>query len=480
MRGELDFAESLHERVATLAGLPAEVLDEVADEIELTPGARTTMRTLRRLGFHCGVVSGGFRQVIEPLAHELMMDFVAANELEIVDGKLTGRVIGPIIDRPGKAKALRDFAQQAGVPMEQTVAVGDGANDIDMLAAAGLGVAFNAKPALREVADASLSHPYLDTVLFILGVTRGEIEAADALDGVVRRVDIRRLTWALRPRRWWAPVAAGPGELRPRPREQCHPFGQLVVGQAVGHPDEALQRAVHPEPGPGGMSSPDPRRRRRQRRTHRRGQSHPQRQSAGRQAALHGCQSGRCSASSDISRAVGCAGSSRRSGSTSSATARSLAAASCSRIAVPISTDGPAARRWWPGWPARRGSSRSAGRPRTTSTSSRRSASGRAAGSFGRRCRRRAPVRRARCRSMVSSMIVRVRVSGDDVRQLFPLRSGHGQAGRVVVVGDQVGQVGGQLPDGDAPWRRDPSPRRASMATGTGRTPAAEIADSAP
>ena len=190
MRGEIDFAESLHQRVATLAGLPAEVLDEVADEVELTAGARTTIRTLRRLGFHCGVVSGGFRQVIEPLAHDLMLDFVAANELEIVDGKLTGRVVGPIVDRAGKAKALRDFAQQAGVPMEQTVAVGDGANDIDMLNAAGLGVAFNAKPALREVADASLSHPYLDTVLFLLGVTRAEIEAADAAYGVVRRVEI--------------------------------------------------------------------------------------------------------------------------------------------------------------------------------------------------------------------------------------------------------------------------------------------------
>ena len=190
MRGEIDFAESLHQRVATLAGLPVEVLDEVADEVELTAGARTTIRTLRRLGFHCGVVSGGFRQVIEPLAHELMLDFVAANELEIADGKLTGRVVGPIVDRAGKAKALRDFAQQAGVPMEQTVAVGDGANDIDMLNAAGLGVAFNAKPALREVADASLSHPYLDTVLFLLGVTRAEIEAADAADGVVSRVEI--------------------------------------------------------------------------------------------------------------------------------------------------------------------------------------------------------------------------------------------------------------------------------------------------
>ncbi|SDE82286.1 phosphoserine phosphatase [Mycolicibacterium neoaurum] len=190
MRGELDFAESLHKRVATLAGLPAEVLDDVAEQIELTPGARTTIRTLRRLGYHCGIVSGGFRQVIDPLAHELKLDFVAANELEIVDGRLTGRVVGTVIDRPGKAKALRDFAEQAGVPMAQTVAVGDGANDIDMLSAAGLGVAFNAKPALREVADASLSHPYLDTVLFLLGVTRGEIEAADAVDGTVRRVDI--------------------------------------------------------------------------------------------------------------------------------------------------------------------------------------------------------------------------------------------------------------------------------------------------
>ncbi|MCV7194819.1 phosphoserine phosphatase SerB [Mycolicibacterium brumae] len=191
MRGELDFAESLRERVATLAGLPASVVEDVADEIELTPGARTTVRTLQRLGYHCGVVSGGFRQVIDPLAHELGLDFVSANVLEIVDGKLTGRVVGEIVDRPGKAKALRKFAAEAGVPMGQTVAVGDGANDIDMLSAAGLGVAFNAKPALREVADASLSHPYLDTVLFLLGVTRAEIEAADLKDGLdLTRIEI--------------------------------------------------------------------------------------------------------------------------------------------------------------------------------------------------------------------------------------------------------------------------------------------------
>jgi phosphoserine phosphatase len=190
MRGELDFAESLEQRVATLAGLPATVIDEVAAQLELMPGARTTIRTLRRLGYRCGVVSGGFRRIIEPLAEDLLLDYVAANELEIIDGVITGRVVGQIVDRPGKAAALRDFAQKFDIPMEQTVAVGDGANDIDMLAAAGLGIAFNAKPALRAVADASLTHPYLDSVLFLLGVTRGEIEAADAGDLGVQRVDI--------------------------------------------------------------------------------------------------------------------------------------------------------------------------------------------------------------------------------------------------------------------------------------------------
>ncbi|WP_307797080.1 phosphoserine phosphatase SerB [Williamsia soli] len=191
MRGELDFAQSLHERVAALAGLDVSVLDEVANELELTPGARTTIRTLHRMGYHCGVVSGGFRQVIEPLAHELELDFVKANTLEIgSNNKLTGRVIGEVVDRAGKAKALRAFADSVGVPMEQTIAVGDGANDIDMLTVAGLGIAFNAKPALQEVADAALSHPFLDAVLFILGVTRDEIEAADAIDGVMRRVPL--------------------------------------------------------------------------------------------------------------------------------------------------------------------------------------------------------------------------------------------------------------------------------------------------
>ena len=191
MRGELDFTESLNQRVAALAGLDASVIDEVAESLELTPGARTTIRTLHRLGYHCRVVSGGFRQVIDGLAHELELDFVRANTLEIgPDGKLTGRVVGEVVDRQGKARALRAFAEQVGIPMAQTVAVGDGANDIDMLSVAGQGIAFNAKPALREVADAALSHPFLDAVLFILGITRDEIEAADAADGVLRRVPL--------------------------------------------------------------------------------------------------------------------------------------------------------------------------------------------------------------------------------------------------------------------------------------------------
>ncbi|RJQ80785.1 phosphoserine phosphatase SerB [Pseudonocardiaceae bacterium YIM PH 21723] len=184
MRGELDFAESLHRRVATLAGLPESVLADVAAKIQLTPGARTTIRTLKRMGFRCGVVSGGFVQVIEPLARELELDFHLANQLEVIDGTLTGRVIGEVIDREAKARALRRFADTFHIPLGQTVAVGDGANDIDMISAAGLGIAFNAKPALRRVADAALSYPFLDAVLFLLGVTRAEVEAADAADGM--------------------------------------------------------------------------------------------------------------------------------------------------------------------------------------------------------------------------------------------------------------------------------------------------------
>lgn len=180
MRGELDFEESLRERVKTLAGLDASVIEEVAKDIVLTPGARTTIRTLKKLGYKAAVVSGGFIQVLEGLAQDLELDYVRANTLEIVDGKLTGNVIGKIVDRAAKAEFLREFAADSGLQMHQTIAVGDGANDIDMISAAGLGVAFNAKPALREIADTAVSSPFLDEVLHMLGITRDEIEAAEA------------------------------------------------------------------------------------------------------------------------------------------------------------------------------------------------------------------------------------------------------------------------------------------------------------
>ena len=146
MRGELDFATSLRERVSMLAGLDESVLDQVRGELQLAPGARTLIRTLHRLGYRCGIVSGGFSQITDPLAAELGIDYAAANTLEISGGKLTGKLTGPLIDRAGKADALRRFAAQAGVAVSQAVAVGDGANDLDMIAAAGLGVAFNARP----------------------------------------------------------------------------------------------------------------------------------------------------------------------------------------------------------------------------------------------------------------------------------------------------------------------------------------------
>src|SRR5579875_1445398 len=171
MRGELDFAASLRERVALLAGLDAAALDDVRRGLRLTAGARTLIRTLDGLGYRSGIVSGGFIQVIGPLAAELGIGYVAANRLEIAAGKLTGRLAGPVIDRAGKADALRGFAADAGVPLSQTVAVGDGANDLDMIAAAGLGIAFNARPAVRDAADASLSVPYLDAILYLLGIS---------------------------------------------------------------------------------------------------------------------------------------------------------------------------------------------------------------------------------------------------------------------------------------------------------------------
>jgi phosphoserine phosphatase len=182
MRGEIDFSEALRQRVALLAGLDAAVIDDVLTGLRLAPGAQTLIRTLKRLGYRCGVVSGGFTQVTDWLTVELGLDFAEANTLDIANGKVTGRVLGPVVDRQGKERALRRFAGQAGVPLSQTVAVGDGANDLDMISAAGLGIAFNAKPAVRDAADTSLSVPHLDAILYLLGISRDEVEAADAED----------------------------------------------------------------------------------------------------------------------------------------------------------------------------------------------------------------------------------------------------------------------------------------------------------
>ena len=182
MRGDLDFARALHQRVALLDGLDVSAVDDVLAGARLMPGARTLIRTLKRLGYRCGVVSGGFTQFTDWLTAELGLDFAEANTLEVAAGKLTGRVVGPIIDRPGKERALRRFAAAAGVPLSQTVAVGDGANDLDMISAAGLGIAFNAKPAVRDAADTSLSLPHLDAILYLLGISREDVEEADAED----------------------------------------------------------------------------------------------------------------------------------------------------------------------------------------------------------------------------------------------------------------------------------------------------------
>jgi phosphoserine phosphatase len=180
MAGELDFEAALRERVRLLAGLDTAALDRAREAMRLTPGARTFVRTLKRLGYTVGIVSGGFTHFTDGLATELELDHARANELEIVDGALTGEVLGPVVDRSRKAELLRSFAEIEGVPLSQTVAVGDGANDLDMLAAAGLGIAFNAKPLVQEAADTTVNVPYLDAILFVLGVTRDEVERADA------------------------------------------------------------------------------------------------------------------------------------------------------------------------------------------------------------------------------------------------------------------------------------------------------------
>ena len=170
MRGELDFAASLRERVAVLAGLPESVFADVYQRITPTEGVQELIDAVHAAGGLVGAVSGGFTQVLTPLAAKLGLDFARANDLEVVDGKLTGKVDGRIVDRAVKAESLKEWAAAAGINLAQTIAVGDGANDLDMLAAAGLGVAFNAKPIVREQADIVIEKQDLRELIPVLGL----------------------------------------------------------------------------------------------------------------------------------------------------------------------------------------------------------------------------------------------------------------------------------------------------------------------
>lgn len=182
MRGEIDFEGSLRERVALLKGLDEDALQRAGRRITVTPGARTFIRTLKRMGMKTAIVSAGFTRFANALASDLDIDYSLSNTLDLKDGVLTGRLAGELVDGPRKATFLRDVAAQEGISPSQVVAVGDGANDLEMLAAAGLGIAFNAKPVVRERADTSVSVPYLDAILFLMGVRRDHVDAADAAD----------------------------------------------------------------------------------------------------------------------------------------------------------------------------------------------------------------------------------------------------------------------------------------------------------
>ena len=158
MRGELDFAESLRERVATLAGTPERVFADAYARVRPTPGIEALIAAVHERGGQVGVVSGGFHEVLDPLAADLGIDLWRANRLEVVEGALTGRTVGPIIDAAAKADALREWASASGTPLTATMAIGDGANDLEMMAVAAVGVAFNGKPLVRERADVSIEH----------------------------------------------------------------------------------------------------------------------------------------------------------------------------------------------------------------------------------------------------------------------------------------------------------------------------------
>jgi phosphoserine phosphatase len=168
MRGEIDFAASLRERVATLAGVPESAFDDVRRAVTFTPGAPELVAECRRRGWAVALISGGFAEIVVALAERLEVTLWRANRLEVADGVLTGRTVGPVVDRAAKAAALREWAAAEGIDLRDTVAVGDGANDLDMIAAAGIGVAFAAKPLVRLQAPFSVDGPRLDAVLDVI------------------------------------------------------------------------------------------------------------------------------------------------------------------------------------------------------------------------------------------------------------------------------------------------------------------------
>jgi phosphoserine phosphatase len=179
MQGEMDYDESLRQRVTLLRGLDIAVLDRIAADLPLTDGAETLVRVLKRLGYSIAVISGGFSRAAEALKRRLGIDYAYSNNLEVEGGKLTGRVVGPIVNAQRKAELLETIAQAEGVLLDQVIAVGDGANDALMLQRAGLGIAFHAKPKLREAADTSISAAGLDAILYLLGISARELQEVD-------------------------------------------------------------------------------------------------------------------------------------------------------------------------------------------------------------------------------------------------------------------------------------------------------------
>lgn len=170
MRGELDFAESLRERVATLEGLPTRIFDEVREQVTVTPGVPDLIQAVKAQGGFIGVVSGGFHEVLDPLAESLGLDFWKANRLDVQGGLLTGKVLGEIVDAEVKAQTLIQWAKNNEIPLERTVAIGDGANDLKMMAVAGLSIAFNAKPIVREKAMQRIDEKDMRKVLPLIGL----------------------------------------------------------------------------------------------------------------------------------------------------------------------------------------------------------------------------------------------------------------------------------------------------------------------